>query len=174
MYVRPIRCLLTRLLGFQSFPTHGGRQHVVQPRASLAWKLAARLFFLSRSITSCVFLTIAFGLALRNQTSKSSEFFPGSGISDHCLVLAVAANPKSLVLDLALPLLPFARSRAWLVLSGLAMIYYVRFWLTFHFSSTPLLGTAYNGPQFFDYIVTWLEFGPWFVVLALTSIRHKT
>jgi hypothetical protein len=72
-----------------------------------------------------------------------------------------------------MPLLPFARGRAWLALSGLVMIYYVRFWLTFHYPDTPVLGTCYNGPLFFDYVVTWLEFGPWFVVLGLAFLGRR-
>ena len=72
----------------------------------------------------------------------------------------------------ALPLLPFAGHRAWLALSGLAFIYYLRFWMTAQFPS-PLLGTSYAGPEFFDYVVTWLEFAPWLVWLAMTSRRTK-
>ena len=34
---------------------------------------------------------------------------------------------------------------------------------------SPLLGTSYSGPQFFDYIVTWLEYVLWLVCLA----RHR-
>lgn len=64
-----------------------------------------------------------------------------------------------------LPFLPFARNRAWYALSGLAFAYYLRFWMTAQFSS-PLLGTPYPGPQFFDYVVTWLEYVPWLVCLA--------
>ena len=40
-----------------------------------------------------------------------------------------------------------------------------RFWLMHHFADTPLLGTAYTGPIFFDYVLTWLEFCPWFTIL---------
>ena len=72
----------------------------------------------------------------------------------------------------ALPLVPFAGHRAWLALSGLAFIYYLRFWMTAQFPS-PLLGTPYPGPEFFDYVVTWLEFAPWLVWLAMTSMRTK-
>ena len=71
----------------------------------------------------------------------------------------------------ALPLLPFARNRAWFALSGLAFLYYLRFWLTYHFPDTPVLGTRYTGPTFFDYVVTWLEFAPWFAWLALETRR---
>ena len=66
----------------------------------------------------------------------------------------------------AVPLLPFARNRAWLALGGLVFLYYLRFWLTYHYADAPVLGTRYSGPWFFDYVVTWLEFGPWFVWLG--------
>jgi hypothetical protein len=72
----------------------------------------------------------------------------------------------------SLPFLPFARSRAWLFLSGLAFVYYLRFWMAAQFSS-PLLGTPYPGPQFFDYVVTWLEFAPWLVWLLFTRLGSK-
>jgi hypothetical protein len=67
----------------------------------------------------------------------------------------------------ALPFLPFARRRAWLVMSGLAFVYYLRFWLMHQFPATALAGTPYSGPMFFDYVVVWLEFAPWFAWLAL-------
>jgi hypothetical protein len=73
----------------------------------------------------------------------------------------------------ALPLLPFARNRAWFALSGLAFLYYFRFWLTYHFPDTAVLGTRYAGPTFFDYVVTWFEFAPWFAWLALETRRVR-
>ena len=40
----------------------------------------------------------------------------------------------------ALPLLPFARSRVWWLMSGVLFTYYLRFWLTYHFAETPVAG----------------------------------
>ena len=54
----------------------------------------------------------------------------------------------------ALPLLPLARSRVWLAMSGLVLVYYLRFWLRCHFPDTPVLGIAYRGGVFFDLVVT--------------------
>jgi hypothetical protein len=173
--VRPTDQVPVNEVAWFSIVPDSWRQAACSATASIVGVEIGRApFFLSRSITSCVFLAIAFGLALRNQTSKSAEFFLEAAFLTIAWFWLLLPTQNPWYWTWALPLLPFARSRAWLVLSGLAMIYYVRFWLTFHFPSTPLLGTAYSGPQFFDYIVTWLEFGPWFVVLALTSIRHKT
>lgn len=69
----------------------------------------------------------------------------------------------------ALPFLPFARGRAWYVLSGLTFLYYLRFWLRYHFADSLVLGTAYDGVRFFDFVVTWLEFGPWLVWLSISA-----
>lgn len=72
-----------------------------------------------------------------------------------------------------MPFLPFSRSRAWLAVSGLAFTYYFRFWLVAHFPNGSILGTGYNGALFFDYIITWIEFGPWFVWLAFEAVSHR-
>ena len=66
----------------------------------------------------------------------------------------------------AMPLVAFARNRAWLLVSGLALIYYLRFWLGYHWPDEPVLGSVYSGKLFFDYVVTWVEFAPWLLVLA--------
>ena len=72
-----------------------------------------------------------------------------------------------------LPLLPFARSRVWLAMSGLVLLYYLRFWLGYHFSDEPVLGTAYHGTVFFDLVVTWFEYAPWFVCLTVACIWSR-
>ncbi len=66
----------------------------------------------------------------------------------------------------AIPLVPFARSRAWLLVSGLVFVYYLRFWLLYHYADQPVLVTPYHGGLFFDFVVTWLEYGPWLVLLS--------
>jgi len=66
-----------------------------------------------------------------------------------------------------LPLLAWARSRAWWWLSGLVLIYYLRFWFIYQFPTAPVAGTPYVGDAFFDFIVTWFEFGPWLAWLAI-------
>jgi hypothetical protein len=73
----------------------------------------------------------------------------------------------------ALPLLPFARNRMWLAVSGLVLIYYMRFWFIYHFPDTHVLGTRYGGAAFFDLVITWVEFGPWFVFLFGTWLYRK-
>lgn len=69
-----------------------------------------------------------------------------------------------------MPLLPLARSRAWLVVSDVVMIHYQRFWLSSHFRDTAVLGTPYDGEEFFDYCVTWIKYAP--VVVWLVFGGH--
>ncbi len=68
----------------------------------------------------------------------------------------------------ALPLIPFARCRVWFALSGLAFVYYLRFWMTARLTE-PLWGTPYSGSQFFDLIITWVEFAPWLIWLTWSA-----
>jgi hypothetical protein len=51
-------------------------------------------------------------------------------------------------------------------------IYYLRFWLIYHFpdvgaADVGVLGTAYRGTSFFDFVVVWLEFAPFLIVLIV-------
>ena len=142
------------------------RLNMIQRTESLPGIEAERAsFFLTRAATSAGFIVLAICLAFR--ASRADE--PTRWLSAAFLTVAwfwlllPTLNPW--YWTWALPLLPFARNRAWLALGGLVFLYYFRFWLMHHFADSPLLGTGYCGPMFFDYIVTWLEFGPWFAVL---------
>jgi hypothetical protein len=73
----------------------------------------------------------------------------------------------------ALPLVAFARSRLWLLLSGLTLLYYLRFWCLYHAASTPLFGTRYAGTDFFDFVGSWLEFAPWLLALFVEACRRR-
>lgn len=78
----------------------------------------------------------------------------------------------------ALASVPFANSKVWLAVSGLSLIYYLRFWFLYHFpdagaAEVGILGTAYRGTSFFDFVVVWLEFAPFFAILALVAFRRK-
>ena len=68
----------------------------------------------------------------------------------------------------ALPLVVFV-SRPWLLVSGFALIYYLRFWLVHQFpSATPPGG--FTGMRFFDEVVVWIEHLP--PLLALFLVAH--
>lgn len=58
----------------------------------------------------------------------------------------------------ALPLIVFA-GRAWLLVSGFAFAYYLRFWLVDQFPNATLPG-GFTGMRFFDEVVVWIEHLP--------------
>ena len=74
----------------------------------------------------------------------------------------------------AMPLVVFA-SRPWLLVSGLALLYYLRFWLVDHYTLQPLW-RSYDGARFFDQIVVVLEHLPVLLLLLCIGLRarHRT
>jgi hypothetical protein len=165
------------------------RQYLVDKVATLAhWPLERVPFLLTRLLLGGVFIVVLVLLALwaeaRPSTVPGNE--PSQREPDETSLINrwLAATFLTLVwlwlllptqnpwyLTWSLPFLPFARSRAWLVLSGLAFVYYLRFWMAAQFPS-PLLGTPYPGAQFFDFIVTWFEFAPWLAWLLITQFNR--
>jgi hypothetical protein len=129
-------------------------------------------FFFSRAVTSGALLILAIGLAWRAGRRGTSQAFLEAAFLTVAWFWLILPTGNPWYWTWALPLLPFARGKLWLVLSGLVQIYYARFWLTFHYPDASVLGTTYNGPLFFDYIVTWLEFGPWLLILGISYLRQ--
>ena len=71
----------------------------------------------------------------------------------------------------ALPLVVFT-SRPWLLVSGFALIYYVRFWFIYEFPQANLPG-GLNGQRFFDEVVVWVEHGsPLLAVVVFGFLRR--
>ena len=66
----------------------------------------------------------------------------------------------------ALPLVPWARGRAWLAVSGFVLVYYLRFWFLYEYGEALVRATGYPGAEHFDFVVTWLEYAPWLLWLA--------
>lgn len=144
-------------------------------------------FLLTRLLLGGVFVALSCGFigwatARGSRRPSSNETLPRETIETSALasrVLEVAfltlvwfwlllptQNPW--YLTWALPLIPFARRRVWFALSGLAFVYYLRFWMTARLTE-PLWGTPYSGSQFFDVIITWVEFAPWLIWLTWSS-----
>lgn len=71
----------------------------------------------------------------------------------------------------ALPFVVFARRRIWWLTSGLALLYYLRFWFIYQLGETAILGTGLMGMGFFDYVVVWLEHLPVLLGLAWLGAR---
>ena len=123
-------------------------------------------FHLARAVTGSVFVLIVVLLLWRAGSSGD----PAAWLRVAFLTLAwlwlLSPTQNPWYWTWALPLVMFARSRAWLALSGLTMIYYLRFWLSYHWPEEPFLGTPYAGAALFDLVVAWIEFGPWFLWLT--------
>jgi len=122
-------------------------------------------FAVTRLITMIVFLAIAIGLAWRagNRQTPAALCEAAFLTVAWFWLLLPTQNPWYWVW--ALPLVPFARNRAWLIVSGLVLIYYLRFWLDYHYANRLVLGTTYHGASFFDFVVTWLEYLPFYLWL---------
>jgi hypothetical protein len=80
-------------------------------------------------------------------------------------LMTSAANPWYLLWGL--PLIAFAGRRAWWLLPGLALGYYVRFWMEYRAAGTEeSLRAAHDS---FDFGVVWLEYLPFFAILAVET-----
>ena len=66
----------------------------------------------------------------------------------------------------ALPLVAFARSKGWLLVSGLLVLYYVRFTFLYHADDPILRSFPYQGTDTFDYLVVFVEHVPWMLVVS--------
>ena len=124
-------------------------------------------FLIARTVTASVFLVLAGWFAWR--VFRSTDRLAWLEYSFLTLawfwLLCPTQNPW--YWTWMLPLLPFARSRVWLAMSGLVLLYYLRFWFGYHFSDTPVMGTGYHGLAFFDLVMTWIEYAPWFLCLTV-------
>ncbi|WP_442505862.1 hypothetical protein SH528x_004674 [Novipirellula sp. SH528] len=143
------------------------RETVVNSAATLLNITPAEApFMLARASTAVIFIVIAVSLAWRASSRDSASFCEAAFLTIAWFwLLCPTLNPW--YWTWALPLLAFAKSRAWLAVSGLVFVYYLRFWLSYHFADTAVLGTRYTGAAFYDFIVTWIEFAPWFAVLIV-------
>jgi hypothetical protein len=130
-------------------------------------------FLTARILTATVFLLIAISLALRAFRAADAAYLNEAGFLTLAWFWLLCPTQNPWYWTWAMPLLPFARGRAWIVVSGLALLYYLRFWFDYHWADTLVWGSPYTGVTFFDFVVTWLEFGPWFVCLALGYVLRK-
>lgn len=128
-------------------------------------------FLITRAITSLVHLAIALFLATRtwNARPKDLPHYAFLCIAWFWLLLPTL-NPWYWIWGM--PLLPFVRSKSWLLLSGCVAIYYLRFTLQNDYGNFQILGTGYLGANFFHYVVVWLEYLP-FWILMLLEVRRK-
>lgn len=145
-------------------------------RQSIVKKLAALLdlkqeqvpFVLARTFTAIVFLILASCFCWRAIRSDEVTRFLEAIFLTLAWFWLLLPTQNPWYWTWAVPFLPFACNRAWLAVSGLTLFYYLRFWLGYHWPDPPMPFTTYSGEHFFDFVVTWIEFGPWFIWLAIS------
>ena len=150
------------------------RTHVVSRVSSIGGMTPADVpFLLTRCVTATVFIGLAAFLASRAAKTSDSRTWCRSAFLTLAWFWLLGPTQNPWYWTWALPLLPFARSRAWLLMSGLLFLYYLRFWFRYNWPESTVWFTPYVGHAFFDFVVTWIEFAPWFVWLLVCS-RNQT
>ncbi len=130
-------------------------------------------FLLARFVTLAIFVSLAFVLARRAAASNDPSVWLESAFLTLAWFWMLSPTQNPWYWSWALPLLPFARASAWRLVSGVCLLYYLRFGLSYHWPQQSVLGTPYNGPQFFDLVVTWVEHAPWLLMLGLETLRRR-
>lgn len=123
---------------------------------------------LARCLMGMLFMALAGTLAWQTSRAEQPEIWLRGAFLTLAWFWLLSPTQNPWYWIWAVPLLAFARSRWWLAVSGLVLVYYLRFWLTYHYGDAAVWGTSYTGPLFFDFVVTWLEFAPWLLCLAAT------
>lgn len=67
----------------------------------------------------------------------------------------------------ALPLICFARSRGWLLVSGMLSLYYLRFWFLYHEDHWVTDYLPYSGTATFDFFIVFLEHLSWMLAVLV-------
>jgi hypothetical protein len=125
-------------------------------------------FLLTRVVLGFLVVVIACGLAVQ-WTGPGQE--PATWCRAAMLTLAwfwlLCPTQNPWYWCWVVPLLPFARYRAWHAFAACTMLYYLRFWLSAHFPEPPVAGSRYDGENFFYFVIVWLEFAPCLIWLFL-------
>ena len=118
-------------------------------------------FLFTRTVTGVLFVVIALTLAWRSSRSEANEIdWLRSGFLTLAWFWLLAPTQNPWYWCWTLPLLPFARGRAWYVVSAACFLYYLRFYFECHAPDSGVWGTPYDGSHFYYYVVVWAEFFP--------------
>jgi hypothetical protein len=134
---------------------------------------AVAAFLLARAITAALFLLLSVRWAFAATRISDEEQLLRAAFLTLAWFWLLSPTMNPWYWTWALPLVPFARSRSWLAVSGLVMLYYLRFWFAAEWSVAPVVGTSYSGTEFFDYIVVWVEYVPWMTWLLMESLYRR-
>jgi hypothetical protein len=172
------------MIGVENLKPRSSEPNAVRPwfsivpetwRLALLQPLAARLrvdtgaaaFLLTRGLTLGLFALIAVALLIAAWRGNDPIAYLRAAFLTLAWFWLLAPTQNPWYWLWPLPLLPFARSRVWLLASGLVLVYYLRFWLYYQWPDEAVPGFGYSGTQWFDFVITWLEFGPWLIWLAV-------
>ncbi len=140
---------------------------------TFGWEPHLSAFLTTRLITGLLFGLIASWLAWKARQLDTAQAWAEAAFYTIAWFWLLSPTQNPWYWTWALPLLPVIGSRPWWAISGLAFMYYLRFWFEYHCTGIPVLGTNYEGTLFFDFVVPWLEFGPWFVWLIVAYRAEK-
>jgi hypothetical protein len=127
-------------------------------------------FLLARLITASIYGLIILWTAGRLWHQRSAERLLRACFTSLAWLWLLAPTQNPWYWTWSLAFIPFAGRRGWLWVSGLAMMYYLRFWFEYHYTGRPVFGTQYQGTEFFDYVVTCVEFGPWLLFMLVMAL----
>lgn len=130
---------------------------------------AARLA--ARCLIGLVYGAVVLTLSLRTACSADPLEFLRAGFLTLAWFWLLLPTQNPWYWIWALPLIPFSRRRAWLAMSGIVSLYYLRFWLGYHWPNDQVIAWGYSGTAFFDFVITWVEYLPWFLWLILDRNR---
>ena len=146
---------------------------VGRPAAWFGAEPSAAAFMLARIATGAVLLVVVGVLAWRAAKRPEIGYWLQAAFLTIAWLWLLSPTQNPWYWIWAMPLVMFARSKLWLLLSGLTLIYYLRFWLATNWPNDTVLAMGYSGTLMFDYVVAWLEFLPWLLFLAFFATFHR-
>ncbi len=129
-------------------------------------------FLVTRIITLILFTVIALHLARQAANSAQAVDWLRAAFLTLAWFWALSPTMNPWYWIWAVPLLPFARSRAWFSVAACLPLYYLRFWLSYHAADQPVLGTPYLGEEFFHFVIVPIEHGVWLLWLLWEGLRR--
>lgn len=115
-------------------------------------------FLLTQALAAGTLLVLAGALASRRWPDDPRETLLRRAFLCLAWLWFLSATQNPWYWTWALPLVVFV-SRAWLLVSGFALIYYLRFWFVHQFPEVTLPG-GLTGMRLFDEVVVWIEHLP--------------
>lgn len=149
------------------------KRRIIEPLSkNLQQSNAQTSFLITRCLTASLHLLIVLWLAAKAWHAPQNALPNLAFLSIAWFwLLLPTLNPWYWIW--AMPWLPFARLRSWLLLSGCVSFYYVRFWLQYHFATECVPGTPYLGADFFGYVVVWVEYVPFLLIMVTEFLCRR-